>query len=34
MREWQTPEDRKAFNERTDCEVTEYDGFEAVPGQK
>jgi len=29
LREWQTPEDRKAFTERTDCEVKEYDGFEA-----
>lgn len=33
-REWQTPEDRKAFTERTDCEVAEYGDFEAVPGQK
>jgi len=24
-------EDRKAFTERTDCEVKEYDGFEASP---
>ena len=31
LREWQTPEDRKAFTERTDCEVTEYGGFEAAP---
>jgi putative endopeptidase len=31
LREWQTAEDRKAFTERTDCEVTEYDGFEASP---
>jgi putative endopeptidase len=31
LREWQTPEDRKAFNERTDCEVNEYNGFEAAP---
>jgi putative endopeptidase len=31
LREWQTPEDRKAFNERTDCEVSEYNGFEAAP---
>jgi len=31
LREWQTPEDRKAFTERTDCEVKEYDGFEAAP---
>jgi len=40
LREWQTPEDRKAFVERTDCEVAEYGGFEAaaahgdVPAQK
>jgi len=32
LREWQTPEDRKAFTERTDCEVKEYGGFESVPG--
>ena len=31
LREWQTPEDRKAFTERTDCEVNEYNGFEAAP---
>ncbi len=31
LREWQTPADRKAFTERTDCEVKEYDGFEAAP---
>jgi putative endopeptidase len=31
LREWQTAEDRKKFTERTDCEVTEYDGFEASP---
>jgi putative endopeptidase len=31
LREWQTPEDRKAFTERTDCEVNEYSGFEAAP---
>jgi putative endopeptidase len=31
LREWQTPEDRKAFVERTDCEVAEYGGFEAAP---
>ena len=31
LREWQTPEDRKAFTERTDCEATEYSGFEAAP---
>ena len=33
VREWQTPEDRKAFTERTDCEVKEYGGFETAPGQ-
>ncbi len=32
LREWQTPEDRKAFVERTDCEVKEYDNFAAAPG--
>lgn len=31
LREWQTPADRKAFTERTDCEVAEYGGFEAAP---
>ncbi len=31
LREWQTDEDRKKFVERTDCEVAEYDGFEASP---
>jgi putative endopeptidase len=30
LREWQTAEDRKAFVERTDCEVAEYGGFEAA----
>ena len=34
VREWQSPADRKAFTERTDCEVNEYGSFEAVPGQK
>ena len=34
LREWQTPADRKAFTERTDCEVKEYGGFEPVPGAK
>jgi putative endopeptidase len=32
--EWQTPADRKAFTERTDCEVKEYGSFETVPGVK
>ncbi|MGO9339670.1 MAG: M13 family metallopeptidase [Terracidiphilus sp.] len=31
LREWQTPEDRKAFTERTECEAKEYSGFEAAP---
>jgi len=31
LREWQTADDRKAFNERTDCEAREYSGFEAAP---
>lgn len=34
LREWQTPADRKAFTERTDCEVKEYSDFESAPGQK
>jgi putative endopeptidase len=32
--EWQTSADRKAFSERTDCEVKEYGDFEALPGVK
>jgi putative endopeptidase len=31
LREWQTAEDRKAFTERTNCEVDEYNSFEAAP---
>ncbi|HUX43415.1 MAG TPA: M13 family metallopeptidase [Terracidiphilus sp.] len=31
VREWQTPADRKAFDERTDCEVKEYGSFDAAP---
>jgi putative endopeptidase len=31
LREWQTPEDRKAFSERTECVADEYSGFEAAP---
>jgi putative endopeptidase len=34
LREWYTPADRKAFTERTDCEVAEYGNFEPAPGQK
>ena len=32
LREWQTAADRKAFNERTDCEVNEYSKFAPEPG--
>ncbi|MGD0733238.1 MAG: M13 family metallopeptidase [Terracidiphilus sp.] len=31
LREWQTADDRKAFNERTECVANEYSGFEAAP---
>jgi putative endopeptidase len=31
LREWQTPEDRKGFTERTECVADEYSGFEAAP---
>jgi putative endopeptidase len=31
LREWQTPDDRKAFTERTECVAHEYDGFQAAP---
>jgi putative endopeptidase len=31
LREWQTADDRKAFTERTDCEVKEYQNFALVP---
>jgi putative endopeptidase len=33
VRMWWTPEDRKEFDKRTDCEVQEYNGFEVAPGQ-
>jgi putative endopeptidase len=33
LREWQTAADRKAFTERTDCEVAEYGGFETAPAK-
>ena len=33
LREWQTADDRKKFTERTDCEVDEYNGFEAAPAK-
>jgi len=31
LREWQTPADRKAFQERTECIANEYSNFEAAP---
>ncbi|MDE1175984.1 MAG: M13 family metallopeptidase [Edaphobacter sp.] len=34
VRMWWTDEDRKKFDERTDCEVKEYSSFEVAPGQK
>jgi putative endopeptidase len=34
VRKWWTPEDKKKFDARTDCEVKEYDNFEVAPGQK
>jgi putative endopeptidase len=33
LREWQTAEDRKKFEERTDCVAEEYGGFEAAPAE-
>ncbi|WP_245632125.1 M13 family metallopeptidase [Edaphobacter aggregans] len=33
VRMWWTADDRKKFEERTDCEVKEYSGFEVAPGQ-
>ncbi len=33
VRMWWTAEDRKKFEERTDCEVKEYSSFEVAPGQ-
>ncbi|MGB6830444.1 MAG: M13 family metallopeptidase, partial [Terracidiphilus sp.] len=33
LREWQTPEDRKAFAARTECVADEYSGFEAAPAK-
>ena len=34
VRNWWTPADRAAFDERTACEVNEYGNFEPVSGQK
>jgi putative endopeptidase len=31
LHEWWTPDDRRAFTERTDCETNEYSGFQAAP---
>jgi len=33
LHEWQTPADRKAFTERTNCVANEYSGFEAAPAK-
>ncbi|HMG03468.1 MAG TPA: M13 family metallopeptidase [Edaphobacter sp.] len=33
VRSWWSDEDKKKFEERTDCEVKEYSGFEVAPGQ-
>jgi putative endopeptidase len=34
VKNWWTPADKSAFDERTGCEVKEYGNFEPVPGQK
>jgi putative endopeptidase len=34
VKAWWTPDDLAKFKERTECEATEYDGFEVAPGQK
>ena len=34
LREWYSPDDRKQFVEKTDCEVSEYGSFESAPGAK
>ncbi|HTV04966.1 MAG TPA: M13 family metallopeptidase [Acidobacteriaceae bacterium] len=34
LKDWWTPADRAAFDQRTACEVKEYGNFEPVPGQK
>jgi putative endopeptidase len=33
VRQWWTDEDKKKFEERTECTAKEYDGFEVAPGQ-
>ncbi len=34
VKNWWTPADKAAFDQRTGCEVKEYGDFEPVPGQK
>ncbi|GAA3756073.1 M13 family metallopeptidase [Terriglobus aquaticus] len=34
VRDWWTPADKAAFDQRTQCEVKEYGNFESVPGAK
>lgn len=34
VKSWWTDEDKRKFNERTECTAKEYDGFEVAPGQK
>jgi putative endopeptidase len=33
VKQWWSDEDRKKFDERTECVAKEYDGFEVAPGQ-
>ncbi|RXH55083.1 M13 family metallopeptidase [Granulicella sibirica] len=33
VRQWWTADDKKKFDERTDCEATEYSGFKVAEGQ-
>ena len=33
LRQWQTDQDLKAFQERTECVASEYNGFEAAPAK-
>ncbi len=33
LRAWWTPDDQKAFHERTECIANEYSGFEAAPAE-
>lgn len=34
VRQWWTDEDKRKFEERTECTAKEYDNFEVAPGQK